>query len=230
MPITNISFSSYIDNPSLELQNNTFSYDIKKSIESFYKRYNSIQFENSYTDLLNQFTNSISYTNKLNSEKRSTSYDEKTYIEKIDAQFEDKKSFYRDEILSTIKKDDYDEGKISLIEKYMEKDFSKAELDLIKNIIQTITLENLSNIKIINGILRLITTRTYDEMYPEGQYICLSLLQNKNISLREKGIQTFEYWKSKKGIPILESLECDRVWLQDYVNRVIDNLKKYGKD
>ena len=212
------------------LDDKSFVSDEKNSIEKFYLDYFTSQQPNNPFDFVNIVTNSITPLRLLKKQKLSTSYNEETNLQRIDSQIEERKEITENEILSIIQADDYEEGRISMIEKYMEKDFSKSEIDFIKHIAQKIALENLSNTKIINGILRLITSRSFDQMYPEGQYIGLALLQNKNITLREKGIQVFEYWRSKKGIKILKSLDCDKPWLQSYVNTIIEYLELYGTE
>ena len=67
-------------------------------------------------------------------------------------------------------------------------------------------------------------------MEPQGTFMCLSLLSNTNYTIRDKAVQTYEKWNSKKGINDLLSVHCQEEWLQDYINKVIENLREYGND
>lgn len=71
---------------------------------------------------------------------------------------------------------------------------------------------------------------SYNDAYPQGQTMALGLLQHECITVRDRAIQVFERWNSKKGINVLKSLHCDRVWLQKYVDKVIQYLERDGED
>lgn len=227
------NFTTYLENV-----NNFSTFEFKKN-DLVFDRKNTQNDVTSFLDIYQNSFPNIVLENKLlssqtndfvKSDEVNVSTEKPFQNDLIDEQKNNQTKIIEDEILEIIRSEDYEEGMTSKIEEYMEQDFSKYELEIIRKAAQRISIENLSNTKIINGILRMISSRTYDEMYPEGQYIGLALLQNKNITLREKGIQLFEYWKSKKGVKILESLECDQEWLQNYVNKIIDYLNKYGSN
>lgn len=59
--------------------------------------------------------------------------------------------------------------------------------------------------------------------------MALGLLQHENIYLRDRAIQVYEQWNSKKGINVLKTLKCDQKWLQDYVDKVIEYLERDGE-
>ena len=71
---------------------------------------------------------------------------------------------------------------------------------------------------------------SYEQASPQGQIMALGLLQHENFSVRDKAIQTFERWNSKKGINILSHLNCDDIWLQNYIDKVIKYLERDGID
>ena len=73
-------------------------------------------------------------------------------------------------------------------------------------------------------------TLNYEKAEPQGQTMALGLLQHEDISVRDRAIQAFERWNSKKGLTVLKSLHCDIKWLERYVNKVISYLERDGKD
>lgn len=141
-------------------------------------------------------------------------------------------NFYS-EMLSVIQNDSFEDGEISQSEQYMDEYYNDMNASYIKEALMKIYLEYFSDEHaehILTGILTMIGVRTYEEMQPHGQTMVLGLLQHRDIYLRDKAIQTFERWNSKNGISILEGLQCDQKWLQNYVDKVIMYLKRDGVD
>lgn len=142
------------------------------------------------------------------------------------------KNLYFD-ILNIIQNDSFEDGEISQSEQYMDECYNDVNASYIKEALMNIYLDWFSDIHaehILTGILTMLGVRTYEEMQPHGQTMVLGLLQHRDIYLRDKAIQTFERWNSKKGIPVLEGLRCDQKWLQNYVDKVIMYLKRDGVD
>ena len=137
------------------------------------------------------------------------------------------------EIESIILDDEFEDGEMSLSEKYINDRFELYYRDYIKDALMRvylayISMDNASHV--LSGVLVMISSRSYDEMYPQGQTMALGLLQHKDVYIRDKAIQVFERWNSKKGIPILRSLLCDKRWLQAYVDKVIEYLERDGEE
>lgn len=139
-------------------------------------------------------------------------------------------SIFEKKILKIINSDYYESGLISNIEKFMRTDCNSDNLPFIIEAAQQVLRKNLTNEHVVEGILTLLSTRSYEEMEPQGTFMCLSLLSNINYNIRDKAVQTYEKWNSKKGINDLLSVHFQEEWLQDYINKVIENLRKYGKD
>lgn len=76
----------------------------------------------------------------------------------------------------------------------------------------------------------MISSLSYEESCPQGPIMAVGLLQNKSNTIRDRAIQAFERWNSKKALTVLESLKCDKKWLQDYVDKVILYIKRDGID
>ena len=100
-------------------------------------------------------------------------------------------------ILDLIKSEIYESGKVSKIEKYITEECSENDLLFIKQVSLKILHDNLDNPHVIEGILRLFSTKSYDDMSPEAPMCCLSLLSNKSLLVRNKAIELFEKWNSK---------------------------------
>lgn len=137
---------------------------------------------------------------------------------------------YCTEILNVIQNDVFEDGEISKSEMYILENFNEQNGEYIKTALMKIFEENYGDEHILTGVLTMISAKSYEEMEYQGPIIPLALLQHEDIYLRDRAIQTYEIWNSKKGIPILEKLQCDQKWLQDYVNDVIFYLKRDGVD
>ena len=115
-------------------------------------------------------------------------------------------------------------------EEYIRDTFSTETSEQIKAAIMELYLSNLDHPHVLTGLLTMISCIPYRNAVPQCPIMALGLLQNKDISIRDKAIQVFEKWNSKEGIPILRSLQCDRKWLQKYVDKVILYLERDGLD
>lgn len=137
---------------------------------------------------------------------------------------------YRTEIQNVIQNDEFVDGAVSNSERYIQENCNDDSLKYIKSALMNMYLDNLDNEKILTGILLMISCIPYDVARPEGPIMAMGLLQNKNNGVRDRAVQAFERWNSKKGISILKSLYCDRRWLQRYVEKVITYLERDGID
>lgn len=139
--------------------------------------------------------------------------------------------YYEKKLLKIIKNDNYENGLVSDIEQYMIVEKDKYNLETVKKAVMNIFYKFFTKDRnIIEGILNLLSSRSYEEMSPEGPIMCCALIQHKDIYLRDLAIQTLKKWDSKKALSFLEGLQCDQKWLQEYLNRVKDYLKKHGRD
>lgn len=137
---------------------------------------------------------------------------------------------YKNIILQLIQSDYYDDNHISNIEIFMKSDCNEDNISCILDAAEMIIKDNKTDEHIVEGILTLISSKSYDDVNPKGMLICQSLLRVKNYSIQDKAIQTFERWNSKKGIEDLQDLEFVEPWLKKYADDVIFYLRKYGTD
>lgn len=231
----------FILNNSFNTIDSLFIYDKKPGFRSFVIDNNSPLFSMINNDFLaqnNQFSvnepdfpltdfsgDEISYKTSINDSFETSKSGNQELVKQVKEQNEK----FEKRILDLIKSEIYESGKVSKIEKYIIEECSENDLLFIKQVSLKILHDNLDNSHIIEGVLRLFSTKSYDEMYPEAPMCCLSLLSNKSLLVRNKAIEIFEKWNSKKCLKQLEVQKCSPAWVQKHLENVIDYLKKYGK-
>ena len=134
------------------------------------------------------------------------------------------------EITNLISKDEYIDGEISSSEKYMEEAYRSDDFDCVKEALMKVYTKYYSDSDTVSGILMMISRVPYDSVDPQGTLMALGLLTHKDLEVRDKAIQCFERWNSKKGLGILKNIECSPKWLQDYAEKVIEYIEEEGID
>lgn len=173
----------------------------------------------------------ISVTSSITSENSNDSGIESDDIQKKFAQYKKiKVDEYSEEILSIFMNDEFIDGEISQSEVYMEKHFNENTSIYILGALNDILIKNFDAPHVLEGILTMLSSISYKAASPEGVSMCASLLGHKSLEVKDKAVQTFERWNSKKGIIILENLDCPPMWFQNYINDVISALKEGGND
>lgn len=137
---------------------------------------------------------------------------------------------YQIEMYNIILNDEIEDGTTSASECYIKAVYDEGNKDYIKTALMNLYLNNLGNEKVLTGVLVMISSLSYEESCPQGPIMAMGLLQNKSNTIRDRAIQAFERWNSKKALTVLESLKCDKKWLQDYVDKVILYIKRDGID
>lgn len=136
---------------------------------------------------------------------------------------------YENTILSIISTDEYEDGVISNSERFIKEKLSIQSKEYILDALMQIYISKYDDEHVLLGVMEMISCMKYDEAEPKGQIMALGLLQHKNIYLRDRAIQVYEQWNSKKGISALKNLRCDQKWLQDYVDKAIKYLERDGE-
>ena len=135
---------------------------------------------------------------------------------------------YKSDILNTIRNDTYEPGFVSQSEYYISNMADETNYEYVREASNELYLEYYNDAHILTGLLIMMGTLSYEDAEPQGQTMALGLLQHEDISVRDRAIQVFERWNSKKGLSVLRSLHCDRAWLQRYVDKVIAYLERDG--
>jgi hypothetical protein len=95
-----------------------------------------------------------------------------------------------------------------------------------KSWLNWIFLENLSNIPVLLGVLRVIARFDYSEVCPEGQTMAGMALSHENVEVKECGVRAFESWGTVESLKELEKLKVSTQWLQEYIDEVVSDLRK----
>ena len=221
IPSANFNIHKFIE-PAIASYFNYTSERIKKTIQLFNSTSSSIDI-----DLIPQ--------KEINVIKKNNEYQitEKTYNV-----YESKQSELTEELVSKyiiilkriIRNDSYESGVLSEIEQYMNEYCNDSNLLFIKEAAQQIFWDNYSDAHMMQGILRLLRSKSYDEMNSQGQTICLGLMHHKSITIRDQALQTFENWNSKKALKQLRHVYCPTQWMQNHMNKVLQYLESHGTD
>ena len=137
---------------------------------------------------------------------------------------------YVNEIRILIRQDDFVDGEISDSEHYMIDAYNRGQIDYIADALMEIYSSSFGDSHILEGILTMISCIPYEAIAPKGQIMAMGLLTNKNLSVRDKAIQCFEKWNSKKGLDYLKNIECSPAWLQKYVDKVVMYIERDGTE
>lgn len=207
-------------------------------IASYNRDFSSTKIRN--TSQFNVFNSTISESSFVPKKDISVIKKENEYRieEKTSITFQEKQAELSTSIINRYKiilrriinNDIYESGNISDIEKYMDSKCNEKNLIFIKEAAQEIFWDNFRDAHIMQGILRLLSSKSYEEMKAQGQTICFALLNHEKITIRDQAIQTFQKWNSKKALKQLRSVYCPTVWMQKHMNKVIEYLELYGTE
>jgi hypothetical protein len=82
-----------------------------------------------------------------------------------------------------------------------------------------------NNIRILIGILQVISRFREEELHPTGQTMALASLSHKEEVVQETAIRVFESWGGKDSLKTLENVSVSSSWVKEYLNEVISDLK-----
>jgi len=107
-----------------------------------------------------------------------------------------------------------------LTRKFLDRDPGQTSTALTE-----LLMENYSNIKIVTGLLQIVSHFEYDEIKPAGPMMATATISHKNLEVRECAIRAFENWASMESLSLLEHTEAHPAWLQDYLTQVIMDIR-----
>lgn len=168
-------------------------------------------------DQLNKKKQQSLYTNNFGENKKSTDLYGAAildYIAQSEVEAREKIILrYANEIRILIQQDEFIDGEVSRSEQYMIEGYEQGQLDFITEALMRVYSSNLGEAHILEGILTMIACVPYEAVSPKGQIMAMGLLTNKILSVRDKAIQCFERWNSKKGLAYLRNVSCYPKWL-----------------
>lgn len=125
--------------------------------------------------------------------------------------------------LNMLRNDIFEAGYSSSSEIFFKSMLEKDSADT-KKWLNTVYLNNFYDVKVLVGILHIISHLDYETVFPEGQTMAVASLMHQDIEVREYALKAFENWAHPDSLKILESIKCEEKWLQDYLEDIISDL------
>ena len=154
--------------------------------------------------------------------------DKEAVCSEIKKYHDSKIAILSNEIRSIINRDEYIDGEVSQSEVFALETCKNGEIDLLLESLMQIYMSSFSNVHQLEGILTMVSSFPYETVYPKGQIIAVGLLLHKDLLIRDRAIQCFERWDSKKGLRVLKSLNFQPEWLQKYADKVVLYIERDG--
>lgn len=135
------------------------------------------------------------------------------------------KSQFTPNLTKLILESDFEYGVDSEVDVFVRDQMNNNAL-ATKSWLNDIFVENFSNPAMLIGILQIISRLPYLDVYPEGQTMALAALSHDSVEVKECGVRAFENWGSLASLNILKKLHVSPLWLQEYINTVVQYLQK----
>ena len=128
------------------------------------------------------------------------------------------------ELLALVRDEEFEYGYSNRIDEFIREQLALNAM-ATKECLTRVYNNNQGRPQVLVGILRAIARLDYAEMDPAGTTLAMSALANENVRVKECGVRAFESWGEAKSISVLEHVETDRPWLQEYIGQVVAGLR-----
>jgi len=135
------------------------------------------------------------------------------------------KENYTKELLRIICEQDFEYGFDSPADLFVRELMEQNEA-VTKEWLNAIYIEQFSDIRVVIGLLQVVSHLQYPEIYPQGPTMALAALSHANSEVRECGIRAFENWGTIESLNILRNVKCTESWMQEYLSQVIKDLEE----
>jgi hypothetical protein len=135
------------------------------------------------------------------------------------------KENYSKELLHIIFEQDFEYGFDSAADKFV-RELMKQNEAVTREWLNSVYVENYHDVRVVIGLLQIISHLQYHEIYPQGPTMALAALAHANPEVRECGIRSFENWGTIDSLSVLRTVECAESWLQEYLRQVINDLEE----
>jgi len=132
---------------------------------------------------------------------------------------------FSSKFLQLLREQDFEYGVDTPADELVRKCFHENEA-ISKEWINNLFVENFNDQIVLMGILRVLSHFNYQEVAPQGPTVALAALANTSAEVRECGIRAFENWGSLHSLKVLENVNCEEKWLDDYLKQVIADLQE----
>ncbi|MEG1142833.1 MAG: hypothetical protein RSE41_10405 [Clostridia bacterium] len=203
---------------------------VSEKINDFYKSYNISNRDNLERSTKGINDGKIRFFNSLLIEKE---IDDKTssIANILEKEKEETKKYklkvekYEKELLQKLKYFDCDSDEISFAEMKILEIARKENFTLLGEVIQGIYIKYNDNPKYLIGLCTSLQRYDYDEVIPWGQSMLLGVLNHRNTRVKEAAVLLVENWAVVEFLPALKNLECKEEWLQNYINKLIEEIE-----
>lgn len=127
-------------------------------------------------------------------------------------------------LINILQWQDMEYGCISEAEEYINS-IKSGNLVAFYNWLNKVFIRNLHNPHVTLGILYAISHMPYEEVYPNGPLMAMTVMSHNNIEIREAAIRVFEQWDNKDQVSYLKSIRIEEKWLDEYLKKVISNIE-----
>lgn len=135
------------------------------------------------------------------------------------------KKEFTPQLIHLIVDSDFEYGIESSVDAFVRNQIKQNWL-ATKSWLSEIFVEHFGHPTILIGLLRAVSRLSYFDLSPEGPIMAVAALSHEDIEVRECGIRAFENWGNLHSLTVLENLQVSPPWLQDYVLRVVDDIRK----
>ena len=133
------------------------------------------------------------------------------------------------QFLSLLRAEDVEAGISSQAELFVKNALEENRI-LALQMVNQVYNNNVGSPHIQIGILHLSSHIDYSIGSPNLQTIALAALNDKNDDVKDYAVQCFENWNHKDGLRILKTIHSDTLWLQNYIDSVIDSLSEINSE
>ncbi|MFC1573313.1 hypothetical protein ACFL6M_06910 [Candidatus Eisenbacteria bacterium] len=120
---------------------------------------------------------------------------------------------------------DFEYGFKSVVDTFLNERLAENGL-ATKEWLNDLFIRYWNDIAVVTGVLRAVAHLEYAEVCPQGPTMALASLSHGSVEVRECGIRAFENWASLDSLHLLQQVHCPEPWLQEYVDRVVTELKE----
>lgn len=100
-----------------------------------------------------------------------------------------------------------------------------SQLEGPLSLLSDIVNHHLLDEHVLEGVLHILSNYSYDDLEPFGITIALACTVNHSPVIQDLLITCFENWNSVDAIPILSGLKLEPLWLAEYRDEVLEQLK-----
>ena len=135
------------------------------------------------------------------------------------------KKEFTPQLIHLIVDSDFEYGIESSVDAFVRNQIKQNRL-ATKSWLSEIFVEHFGHPTILIGLLRAVSRLSYFDIWPEGIIMAVAALSHTDIEVRECGIRSFENWGNLDSLTVLDNLQVSPPWLQDYVRRVVRDIRK----